>query len=366
MKIDMYEIPVKDLFEGYKDSQENGVVAYNGKLNVRPPFQREFVYSGKQRDEVIRTITKGFPLNVMYWIKSDSGYELLDGQQRTISICQYLNNDYSIDYRFFHNLTKTEQDALLDYKLMIYICDGTDLEKIEWFKIINIAGEKLTDQEMRNALYNGTWVTEAKRYFSKTGCPATQIASDYLSGKAIRQEYLEKVLFWIANREGIEIKDYMAKHQHDTNCNELWLYFQSVINWVKVIFPNYRSDMKGIEWGILYNKYKDNSYDPATLEKRIEELIDDDEVQKNKGIYEFLLGGETEQKLLSLRQFPDKMARRIYQYQQGICPMCGSSKTYKFEEMEADHIIPWSQGGKTEESNCQMLCKHHNRTKSDS
>lgn len=366
MKIEMHEIPIRDLFKGYKDSQENGVIAYSGKLNVRPPFQREFVYSGKQRDEVIKTIIKGFPLNVMYWIKSDSSYELLDGQQRTISICQYLNNDFSIDYRFFHNLTKTEQDAILDYKLMIYICDGTDQEKIEWFKIINIAGEKLTDQEMRNALYNGPWVTEAKRYFSKSGCPATQIANDYMSGKAIRQEYLEKVLLWIAKRDGIEIKDYMAKHQHDTNCNELWLYFQSVINWVKVIFPNYRSDMKGIEWGLLYNKYKDNNYDPAALEKRIEELIDDDEVQKNKGIYEFLLSGETEEKVLNLRQFPDKMARRLYQYQKGICPMCGSGKTYTFEEMEADHIIPWSKGGKTEESNCQMLCKHHNRTKSGS
>ena len=192
MKIKLHEIPVRDVVAGYVDSAENGVVGYGGKLNIRPAFQREFIYKDKQRDEVVRTIRKNFPLNVMYWVKSDNGnYELLDGQQRTISICQYVNGDFSIDHRAFHNLTDTERKEILEYPLMIYICEGTDKEKLDWFKIINIAGEQLTAQELRNAIYTGEWLTEAKKYFSKSQCPAYQIAGDYLSGSAIRQNYLE-------------------------------------------------------------------------------------------------------------------------------------------------------------------------------
>lgn len=199
MKIELHEIPVRDVVDGYTDSAENGVVGYGGKLNIRPAFQREFIYKDRQRDEVIRTINKQFPLNVMYWVKDDNGsYELLDGQQRTISICQYVQGDFSIDHLAFHNLTSTEQAQILDYKLMIYICEGTDKEKLDWFRIINIAGEQLTMQELRNAIYTGEWLTEAKKYFSKSQCPAYQIAGDYLSGSAIRQNYLETALKWIA------------------------------------------------------------------------------------------------------------------------------------------------------------------------
>lgn len=195
MKIELHEIPVRDVVAGYVDSAENGIVGYGGKLNIRPAFQREFIYKDKQRDEVIRTITKQFPLNVMYWVKDDNGnYELLDGQQRTISICQYVNGDFSLDHLAFHNLTDTEREQILDYKLMIYICEGTDKEKLDWFKIINIAGEQLTAQELRNAIYTGEWLTEAKKYFSKSQCPAYQIAGDYLSGSAIRQNYLETAI----------------------------------------------------------------------------------------------------------------------------------------------------------------------------
>ena len=177
MKIKLHEIPVRDVVAGYVDSAENGVVGYGGKLNIRPAFQREFIYKDKQRDEVVRTIRKNFPLNVMYWVKSDNGnYELLDGQQRTISICQYVNGDFSIDHRAFHNLTDTERKEILDYPLMIYICEGTDKEKLDWFKIINIAGEQLTAQELRNAIYTGEWLTEAKKYFSKSQCPAYQLS----------------------------------------------------------------------------------------------------------------------------------------------------------------------------------------------
>lgn len=230
MKIEMHEIPISEVYAGYADSEEEGVVAFGGKLNVRPAYQREFVYKDKQRDEVINTIKKGFPLNVMYWVKSsEDSYELLDGQQRTLSICQYLAGDFSINFQYFHNLTEDEKQQILDYKLMIYICEGTDSEKLDWFKIINIAGEKLYNQELRNAIYTGPWLTDAKRHFSKTGCAAYQIGSKYLNGNAIRQDYLETALSWIAKRDGIEIEEYMAQHQHDPNCNELWMYFTSVI-----------------------------------------------------------------------------------------------------------------------------------------
>lgn len=254
MKIKLHEIPVREVVAGYKDSAEHGVEGYNGRLNIRPAFQREFIYKDKQRDEVIRTVIKDFPLNVMYWVKSDDGnFEILDGQQRTISFCQYVSGDFSIDHKGFDNLTQTEREQILNYPLMIYICEGTDKEKLDWFKIINIAGVQLTDQELRNAVYTGEWLTEAKKYFSKRDCPAYAIASDYLNGSAIRQNYLETAIRWIAVRDGMEIEDYMAKHQHDTNCNEIWLYFQSVVNWIKATFPTYRNEMKGLEWG-AYNQ----------------------------------------------------------------------------------------------------------------
>lgn len=362
MKIELHEIPVRDVVDGYVDSAEGGVVGYGGRLNIRPAFQREFIYKDRQRDEVIHTITRNFPLNVMYWVKDDNGgYEMLDGQQRTISVCQYVTNVFSVNHMIFDNLTKTEQDQIMDYPLMIYICEGTDKEKLDWFKIINIAGEQLTPQELRNAIYAGEWLSEAKRHFSKTGCPAYKIAEKYLSGSAIRQNYLETAIKWIANRDGMEIEDYMSRHQHDTNCNDIWLYFQSVINWVKATFPVYRKEMKGLDWGIYYNKHGSKAYDPKILEQRIVELMDDDDVTRNSGIYEYLLDGE--EKHLSIRAFTPKMIRAAYERQNGICAKC--SKLFAIEDMQADHITPWSKGGKTIADNCQMLCAHCNRTKSN-
>ena len=362
MKIELQKIPVRAVVEGYLDSAENGVVGYGGKLNIRPAFQREFIYKDKQRDEVIHTIKKNFPLNVMYWVKSGGEhFELLDGQQRTISICQYVHGDFSIDHRAFHNLTAEEKQQILDYPLMVYICEGTDREKLDWFRIINIAGEQLTAQELRNAIYTGEWLAEAKKRFSKLLCPAHQIAKDYLSGSAIRQNYLETTLRWIAARDDIEIEDYMAQHQHDTNCSDLWLYFKGIVDWVQVTFPHYRKEMKGLEWGILYNRYKDGKYDPKTLEARIVELMEDDDVTKKSGIYEYLLGGA--EKCLSIRSFSLRMSRAAYERQKGICPKCG--KHCEMEEMQADHITPWSKGGKTTPENCQMLCAPCNRRKSN-
>lgn len=362
MKIELQKIPVRAVVEGYLDSAENGVVGYGGKLNIRPAFQREFIYKDKQRDEVIHTIKKNFPLNVMYWVKSGGEhFELLDGQQRTISICQYVHGDFSIDHRAFHNLTAEEKQQILDYPLMVYICEGTDREKLDWFKIINIAGEQLTAQELRNAIYTGEWLAEAKKRFSKPLCPAHQIAKDYLSGSAIRQNYLETTLRWIAARDDIEIEDYMAQHQHDTNCSDLWLYFKGVMDWVQVTFPQYRKEMKGLEWGILYNRYKDGKYDPKTLEARVAALMEDDDVTKKSGVYEYVLGGA--EKCLSIRAFSSSMSRAAYQRQKGVCPKCG--KQFQIEEMQADHITPWSKGGKTTPENCQMLCAPCNRRKSN-
>lgn len=361
MKIELHQIPVREVIAGYKDSAEEGVVAYGGKLDIRPKYQREFVYNGKQRDAVIETIKNGFPLNVMYWVKTDEGnYEVMDGQQRTISIGQYINGDFSLNDFFFHNLTDEEQKLILDYELMIYFCEGTDKEKLDWFKIINIAGEKLTDQELRNAVYTGPWLSDAKLKFSKSNCAAYLLANDggsLVNGSPIRQEYLETALSWI-NHGNIE--DYMAKHQHDKNADELWNYFQNVISWVRKTFTNYRKDMKGVEWGRLYNKYKDVAYDTQEIEEKTLKLIDDDEVQSLKGIYEYILTGE--EKHLNLRQFEDKIKRKAFEKQKGKCAWC--KKTFEFEEMEADHITPWHEGGKTDAKNCQMLCKNCNRTKS--
>lgn len=361
MKIHLKEISVAEVANGYSESEDNGVVAYGGKLNVRPAYQREFIYKDKQRDEVIRTIKKGFPLNVMYWVKNgEDSYEIMDGQQRTISFCQYIKGEYSIDYQYFHNLTEEEQDQIKNYKLMVYICEGTDKETLDWFKIINIAGEELTQQELRNAIYTGEWLADAKRHFSKTGCPAYALYKDYFSGTAIRQDYLETAISWIASKEGQAIEEYMAIHQHDKNANALWLYVQSVMNWVKAIFPHYRKEMKGIAWGLLYNSYGTADYDTDAFEARIVQLMSDDDVSKKSGIYEYLLDGK--EKHLSIRAFTPSMKRSAFERQKGKCSVC--QKVFSIEEMEADHITPWHAGGKTTPDNCQMLCKDCNRHKS--
>jgi hypothetical protein len=358
MKIKLHEIKIRDVVEGYENNDEEGVIGYGRKLNIRPAYQREFIYKDDKRNEVIRTIRNDFPLNVMYWAKSgEDSYEMLDGQQRTISFCEYIKGTFSIDYQYFHNLTKDEQDQILDYKLTIYICEGTDSEKLSWFKVINIAGEKLADQELRNAIYAGEWLTSAKKYFSKTGCPAYNIASDYMVGTPIRQDYLEKVIKWISNNN---IEDYMSKHQHVPNANELWLYFASVIEWVKTTFPVYRREMKGIDWGFLYNEFRTKSLDPKKLEEEIQVLMEDEDVTNRKGIYLYVLNRN--EKHLNIRAFSEKIKRIAYERQKGICMICKNH--FEYEEMDGDHITPWIQGGKTIQENCQMLCKSCNRTKS--
>ena len=361
MKIELHKISVRKAIAGYKDSAEEGVVAYGGKLDIRPKYQREFVYRGDQRDAVIETIKNGFPLNVMYWVKTDQGnFEVLDGQQRTISIGQYVNGDFSLNDRFFHNLTDEEQNQILDYELMIYFCEGKDKERLDWFRIINIAGEKLTDQELRNAVYTGPWLSDAKLKFSKSSCAAYLLANDggkLVSGTPIRQEYLETALSWI-NKGKIE--DYMAKHQHDANAEKLWNYFQDVIAWVRATFPDYRREMSSVEWGALYNEFKDKKLNAKKLDAEIKELMKDEDVTKKSGIYPYVL--TRDERFLNIREFTDNQKRESYERQNGICIKC--KKHFAIEEMEADHIKPWHEGGKTISENCQMLCKQDNRTKS--
>ncbi|HEV2098183.1 MAG TPA: DUF262 domain-containing protein [Stellaceae bacterium] len=358
MKIDLKEITIETLTDGFVDSDEQGVVAYGGKLDIRPPYQREFIYKDKQRDAVIDSVRKEFPLNTMYWaVRNDGDYEVIDGQQRTLAICQYVNCDFSIDGLAFHNLQDDQQQQILGYKLMVYFCSGTDSEKLDWFRTINIAGEEHTDQELRNAVYAGPWTADAKRYFSRTNGAAQGLASNYLRGSPIRQEYLETAIDWQSNGK---IEDYMSQHQHDANATPLWHHFQGVINWVKATFPKYRREMKGVRWGRLYSQFHSKSFDTDKLEQEVTALMMDDDVTRKSGIYPYVL--DRNERHLNIRAFTENNKREAYERQKGICPKC--TKHFEINEMEADHITPWRDGGKTMAANCQMLCKDDNRRKS--
>lgn len=366
MSIDPNKIPIRDLVKDYADKGEDGVTGYGDNLDIRPIYQREFVYKDKQRNAVIETIFKGFPLNVLYWAVNKGGkYEVLDGQQRIISICQYVIGDFSINHQYFHNLTEEEQNAILDYELMVYFCKGDHRAKLDWFKTINIASEKLTDQELRNAVYSGPWVSDAKADFSRNGCRAYGLASKYVKGSPIRQEFLETAIDWISNGE---IEEYMAMHQDDKNASPLWQHFEAVIGWVERIFPkdNYRKEMKGLPWGEFFAEHGQRmDLNAVDLEIQIAELMADEDVTKKSGIYFYVLAKDKKkaEKHLSIRAFSEGQKRTVLTQQGGKCKMC--DKEISLDEAEGDHIDPWSEGGKTELDNCQVLCKPCNRRKSD-
>lgn len=367
MQIHERKLTVKDVTSGYFNDDEEGVTGFEGKLDIRPKYQRNFVYKDKQRDEVIRTVLKDLPLNVMYWVDrgddvpdDEPRYEVLDGQQRTVSLCEYVDGSYSVDDKTFDNLPLDIQEKILKYELLIYICNGTESEKLDWFRIINIAGERLTDQELRNAVYAGPWVSDAKRYFSKTGCAASILAGDYLVGSSIRQEYLETAILWIASAGGKTIEGYMSEHQHDPSAIQLWNYFRSVIDWVQAIFPIVRNEMKGLPWGQYYNKHKDRTdLDPKRLELEVQRLLGDEDVTRKSGIYEYLLTGKV--KSLSIRSFDRRVMQAAYERQGHRCTIC--EEEFTFEEMHGDHITAWSKGGHTTPDNCQMLCRDCNLRK---
>ena len=373
MLINMIKVPVRDLIQGYNENDATSkVVAWGGKLDVRPEYQREYVYGEGQRDAVINTVLHGFPLNIMYFVdRKDETYEVLDGQQRIISICRYAQNKFSVklpsstgkgfDTVNFPNLFDAQLKAFMDYELMVYICEGTEQEKIEWVQIINIAGEELENQEILNAVLHCAWVTDAKSVFSRRNCPAHKHYGKYMAGDCIRQKYLETVFRWRADAEGITGKDavrqYMMKHRADANADDVWKYFEDVFAWVQKIFGKFDPLMKGVEWGLLYNRHKDDIIEPPVIQMEVEALMVDDEVTSKKGIYPYVLSTRRreDERLLSLRTFSESEKKTLYARQQGICPYC--KKHFEFKEMDGDHKKAWSKGGRTILENGEMVCR---------
>ena len=370
MKIKNGEVEIRDLIKGFHESEERGVWGYDGKLNIRPAYQREYIYKGAQKQAVIETILKGYPLGIFYWVANeDCTYEVLDGQQRIMSIVRYVVGDQfsvDVDGAPFYFSTYEENhpevcEKILGHVLEIKFCSGGSFqEKLDWFEIINTHGEKLTPQELRNGVYSGPWVTDAKRYFSKPNGAAIVKGGDYVSAVIDRQGFLETGIKWIAGDSDEQIKDYMAKHRNKKDAKELFKHFEAVIDWVEWIFPNYKDEMKGVDWGRLYREYHHvKGFDPAKLAERVDMLMADEDIDVKKGIYEYLLSGK--KKHLNLRQFSNAERRVLYERQKGICPGC--SDEFKIKEMDADHVKPWVEGGATRLENAQMLCRDCNRGK---
>ncbi len=366
MKTTHQRVKIKDVFNEYQDKEWDGVIGYGGKLDIRPIYQREFIYNPENERAVIDTILKEHPLNLIYWVKNGDNFEVLDGQQRTLSFCRFLDHKYHIEIngekKYWDTLLEEDLNRILNYELDVYICEGREKEILEWFKTINIKGKELNHQELLNATHTGHWLTDAKKYFSKPNCAAKGLGENYISASVERQEFLETVLKWINNGDA---QGYMAIHRNDASAEELKKYFANVIEWTEKNFINYRKEMKKVNWGELYNNFKNKNLDSNELEKEISKLMEDEEIGNQKGIYDYVL--TRNEQSLNLRTFDEKTKRRIYEKQKGICPHCrgeNKRKKWKLEEMEADHITPWHEGGKTISENCQMLCKDHNRTKS--
>ena len=370
MTIKQIEVTVGEITRGYVNNDEQGVRGYDGLLDIRPPYQREFIYNEREQQAVIDTVLKGYPPNVMYWVRrgedAECPYEVMDGQQRTLSLCEYVAGKFSYDFKAFFNQPADVQKKILDYRLTVYVCEGEPSEKLAWFQTINIAGKPLNAQEIRNAVYAGPFVTDAKRHFSKNNCGAYRLGRDLVNGTAIRQDYLEKALQWIAEHETRQgnpqtIVGYMAAHQHDPNANNLWTYFQNVLNWAITNFDlkRFRKIMKGLDWALWYDRYSGITLDTKALWQRIGELMRDSEVQRSGGIIPYVLTGD--ERHLDLRAFPDDIKLAVWERQNHLCAVCG--KEFDFEFMEGDHITPWREGGRTVVDNCQMLCRDCNRRK---
>ena len=380
MEIRKTTITIRELCAGYVNDTETdierGVWAYGGKLCVRPEFQRSFVYDDRQANAVIDTALKGFPLNIMYWVDNGDGtYDCLDGQQRTISLCNFVdgftsyhgNAVYSEKPMYISTLARLYpemEQKFLDYPLEIYICRGAKADRMEWFKTINIAGEELSPQELRNANYVSKWLTDAKRYFSKANgkakCPAENVGSMYTKANANRQELLEQVITWyIGSKKDEDICQYMDEHINDDNAIELWNYFNDVINWIKTLFPGtYDKGMASLNWGNLYNKYHDEEFDSEEIVNKFNELIEfkaSKELDVSVGkIVEYCI--TRDENLLKHRAFSEAQRTTLYNRQKGICPDCG--KHFIKADMHAHHIVPWYSGGVTELTNGVMLCKN--------
>ena len=375
------EITVKDICEGftYNEYEGKGLFGLSGKLTIQPEYQRNYIYADGKRDvAVIDSILKGYPLGLIYFNKAGDRLEVLDGQQRITSFGRFVTDKFAIKIdgmeQYFSGLADNLQNKILKTKLLIYECEGTESEIKEWFKTINISGVPLNEQELLNAIYSGEFVTKAKETFSNSQNANIQKWSAYISGNVNRQDFLHTALDWVSKGN---ISDYMSKHRHDTEITELASYFTSVIDWISSVFLDVESEMKGLEWGKYYELYHKNSYNPADVSKKLKELYADYFVKNRKGVYEYILGGCTQPQLLDIRMFDEPTKKSVYTKQtaeaesKGIsnCPLCAigndSNKTriYKLNEMDADHVSAWSKGGSTDISNCQMLCKTHNRAK---
>ena len=377
------DITIRDICDGfvYNEYEGRGLFGLSGKLTIQPEYQRNYIYAQENRESgVIDSVIKGYPLGLIYFNKvADNKFEVLDGQQRITSIGRYITNKFPIKdqngmEQYFDGLNQHIQNQILDTHLLIYECAGTETEIKEWFKIINIKGIPLNDQELLNAVYSGPFVTLAKEEFSNSQNANIQKWSAYVSGTVNRQDYLKTALEWVSNNN---ISDYMSAHRNDDNIAELKQYFTTVIDWVSSVFQNIEPEMRGLEWGRLYEKYHRQAYDPKIIESKVKELYADPYVKNRKGIFEYVLGGCVDTKLLDVRVFDEATKRAVYAQQTqhaeashtSNCPLCAlghdanNSKIWKLSDMDADHVTAWSKGGATDIKNCQMLCKSHNRAK---
>lgn len=376
------DITVEDVCKGfvYNEYEGKGLFGLSGKLTIQPEYQRNYIYADGKRDvAVIDSILKGYPLGLIYFTKvAEDKYEVLDGQQRITSIGRYVTGKFPIEMNgkniYFRGLAEDLKEKILSTPLTIYICEGTESEIKEWFKTINIAGIPLNEQELSNAIHSGPFVTKAKEEFSNSQNANIQKWSAYISGNVLRQDYLRTALEWISKGN---IDDYMSRHRYDNNITELKAYFSSVIDWISSVFSDVESEMRGLPWGELYEKYHKNSYDPSAVSAKLRELYADFYVKDRKGVYEYILGGCVDNKLLNIRIFDEPTKKSVYAVQTEAakkknvsnCPLCAigsdnnKTRLWKLTEMDADHVTAWSKGGATDASNCQMLCKTHNRAK---
>ena len=377
------EITVKDICEGfvYNELEGKGLFGLSGKLTIQPEYQRNYIYAdGKKDVAVIQSILKGYPLGLIYFNKvSDNAFEVLDGQQRITSFGRFVTDKLTIKdengmEQRFNTIASDKQEKILQTKLLIYECEGTESEIKEWFRTINIAGVPLNNQELLNAVYSGTFVTLGKEEFSNSQNSNILKWSKYIAGSANRQDFLERALDWVSKGN---IGDYMSRHRFDNNINELKTYFNSVIDWVSVVFIDVENEMRGLEWGRLYETYRKQPYNPQEVSDKVKKLYADPYIKNRKGVFEFILGGSTDTKLLEVRVFDEATKKSVYAAQtaeakgNGVsnCPLCAighdvnKTKIWTLAEMDADHVTAWSKGGVTDISNCQMLCKTHNRAK---